>query len=169
MNIFLIKNSDIFSYFCSKHRLWVLVRTASVLTSTHNLCFGAEVRKIMYTAVNYIKEKFKGVKIIQACFRNIRVVSDVALVLSLFVLHLIFFWCLGRAVLRDCGFFPGYPQFCIFHQGLSYEFSKYMYQNVFSGHKGPENTVDSRFIRFRLSRITAYLEVKIWSLFYMKI
>ena len=31
-----------FLYFCSKHRLWVLVRTASaraVLTSTHNLCF----------------------------------------------------------------------------------------------------------------------------------
>ena len=36
-----------FSYFCSKHRLWVLVRTAStrrrldeaVLTGTHNLCF----------------------------------------------------------------------------------------------------------------------------------
>ena len=27
--IFQIKNSDIFSYFCSKHRLWVLVRTAS--------------------------------------------------------------------------------------------------------------------------------------------
>ena len=26
---FEIKNSDIFSYFCSKHRLWVLVRTAS--------------------------------------------------------------------------------------------------------------------------------------------
>ena len=26
-----------FFYFCSKHRLWVLVRTASVLTSTHNL------------------------------------------------------------------------------------------------------------------------------------
>ena len=24
------KNSDIFSYFCSKHRLWVLVRTVSV-------------------------------------------------------------------------------------------------------------------------------------------
>ena len=24
------KNSDMFSYFCSKHRLWVLVRTASV-------------------------------------------------------------------------------------------------------------------------------------------
>ena len=28
-----------FSYFYSKHRLWVLVRTASGLTSTHNLCF----------------------------------------------------------------------------------------------------------------------------------
>ena len=44
-----------FSYFCSKHRLWVLVRTASpkaVLTSTHNLCFWAEIRKIMYTPVN---------------------------------------------------------------------------------------------------------------------
>ena len=27
---FQIKNSDIFYYFCSKHRLWVLVRTASV-------------------------------------------------------------------------------------------------------------------------------------------
>ena len=27
--IFQIKNSDIFSYFCSKHRLWVFVRTAS--------------------------------------------------------------------------------------------------------------------------------------------
>ena len=27
--IFQIKNSDIFSYFCSKHRLWILVITAS--------------------------------------------------------------------------------------------------------------------------------------------
>ena len=44
------KNSDkkfwYFSYFCSKHRLWVLVRTAS------NLCYRAEIRKIMYTPVN---------------------------------------------------------------------------------------------------------------------
>ena len=38
-------NSDIFSYFCSKHRLWVLVRTAS-------LCFWAEMRKIMYFPAN---------------------------------------------------------------------------------------------------------------------
>ena len=34
-----------FSYFCSKHRLWVLVRTEAVLTSTHNLCFWSEIRK----------------------------------------------------------------------------------------------------------------------------
>ena len=35
--------------------------------STHNLCFQAEIRKIMYTPVNpfyYIKVRFKGVKII---------------------------------------------------------------------------------------------------------
>ena len=38
---FQLKNANIFSYFCPKHRLWVLVRTASaVLTSNHNLCFG---------------------------------------------------------------------------------------------------------------------------------
>ena len=80
------KNSDIFSYFCWKHNLWVLVRTAStkrlneyrldeaVLTSTHNLCFWAEIRKIMYIPCKpqfyYIKVGFKGVKIILACFRD---------------------------------------------------------------------------------------------------
>ena len=35
----------IFSYFCSKHRIWVLVRT-------HNLSFWAEIRQIMDTPVN---------------------------------------------------------------------------------------------------------------------
>ena len=47
-------------YYCSKHRLWVLIRTAlarrfsgeAVLTSTHNLCFWAEIRIILYTPVN---------------------------------------------------------------------------------------------------------------------
>ena len=34
-----------FSYCCSKHRLWVHVSEA-VLTSTHNLCVGAKIRKI---------------------------------------------------------------------------------------------------------------------------
>ena len=38
-----------FSYSCSKHRLWVLVRTAPPI---HNLCFWAEVRKIIYIPVN---------------------------------------------------------------------------------------------------------------------
>ena len=33
------KNSDIFLISAQKHRLWVLVRTGSVLTSTDNLCF----------------------------------------------------------------------------------------------------------------------------------
>ena len=46
---FHIKKNWYFSYFCSKHRLWVL---EAVLTSTHNLCFWAEIRKIMNTPVN---------------------------------------------------------------------------------------------------------------------
>ena len=43
----------LFSYFCSKQRLWVHVRSLSeaVLTSTHNLCFRAKIRK-MNTPVN---------------------------------------------------------------------------------------------------------------------
>ena len=39
----------------------------------HNLCFWAEIRKRNYTLVSqfyYIKLGFKGVKIIQACFRD---------------------------------------------------------------------------------------------------
>ena len=38
---FKMKKIDIFSYFCSKHRLWVHVRSLieAVLMSTHNLCF----------------------------------------------------------------------------------------------------------------------------------
>ena len=40
----------IFSYFCSKHRLWVFIRIASA--STHNLCFCAEIREMMYISVN---------------------------------------------------------------------------------------------------------------------
>ena len=49
---FLGKKFWYFLYFCSKHRLLVLVRTASVLTSTHNLCVWSEIRKIMYTHAN---------------------------------------------------------------------------------------------------------------------
>ena len=39
-----------FSYYCSKHKWWVTAE--AVLTSTHNLCFWAEKRTIMYTPVN---------------------------------------------------------------------------------------------------------------------
>ena len=41
----------LFSYFCSKHRLWVLIRNASVclteavLTCSHNLCFEQKYEK----------------------------------------------------------------------------------------------------------------------------
>ena len=41
-----------FSYFCSKHILWVHVRTdEAVLTCTHSLCFGAKIRKPLHTPV----------------------------------------------------------------------------------------------------------------------
>ena len=46
-----------------------------VQTSTHNLCFWAEIREIMYTSVNpsftiSVKAGFEGIKIIQVCFRD---------------------------------------------------------------------------------------------------
>ena len=58
-----------FSYFCSKPRLWVLVRTASaVLTSTDNLGFWAEIKKYNVYPCKpqfyYTKVGFKGVNII---------------------------------------------------------------------------------------------------------
>ena len=54
------KKTDIFLYFCSKHRLRVLV-------STHNLCFWAEIKNNVYPCkpqFYYIKVEFKGAKII---------------------------------------------------------------------------------------------------------
>ena len=87
----------IFFISVQKHRLWVLVRTASarrfyrvptigeaVLTSTHNLCFEQKYKKYQ----NLLSEKlpFFGGKIFsvfeEACFRN--------------VLYLKFSWCGGR-------------------------------------------------------------------------
>ena len=47
-NVNFQKKFFFFSYFCSKHRLWVHIRTASfeaVLMSTHNVCFRAKIRK----------------------------------------------------------------------------------------------------------------------------
>ena len=43
----------------------------AVLTSTHNLCFGAKIRKIgipLHTQFFYIKVGFKGVLIARRCF-----------------------------------------------------------------------------------------------------
>ena len=43
-----------FSYFCSKHRLWFSLEPPRRGGSNayHNLCFRAEIRKIMFTPVN---------------------------------------------------------------------------------------------------------------------
>ena len=42
----------------------------AVLTSTHNLCFGAKIRKIGIPQFCYIKVGFKGVYITRAYFRD---------------------------------------------------------------------------------------------------
>ena len=58
-----VRTRLIFFYFCSKYRLWVHVRTASI-TSTHNLCFRAKLRKKVYPCkpqFYYIKVWCKGV------------------------------------------------------------------------------------------------------------
>ena len=73
-----IKKFWYFSYYCSKHRLWVLVRTASPRRGGSN-----EYPQSMFLSRNKknnvypckpqyynIKVGFKGVKIIQACFRD---------------------------------------------------------------------------------------------------
>ena len=57
------KSYGYFSYFCSKHRLWVHVRTEAVLTCTHNVCFRSKIRKIglpMQTRFSIIKVGFTG-------------------------------------------------------------------------------------------------------------
>ena len=60
------KTFSFFSHFFSKHRLWVLVRTALAKIVPTIYVF-SKLRKIMYTPVNpsfTIKLGFKGVKII---------------------------------------------------------------------------------------------------------
>ena len=47
----------------------------AVLTSTHNLCFGAKIRKIGIPCIPqfyYIKVGFKGVFIARTCFPDVR-------------------------------------------------------------------------------------------------
>ena len=65
---FQIKKTDIFSYFCSKHRLWVLVRTASARRSNEYPQSTFLSRNNVYPCKPqffYIKVGFKGVSIIQ--------------------------------------------------------------------------------------------------------
>ena len=61
-----------FSYFCSKHRLWILVRTASLTRGGYNeypqsMFLSRYIKKNVYfrkPQFYYIKVGFKGVKII---------------------------------------------------------------------------------------------------------
>ena len=69
LKIFRQKKARIVLIFLFKHRLWVVVRTASSrrFLRVHNLCFWAEIRKIMNTLkpqFYYIKVGFNGIKII---------------------------------------------------------------------------------------------------------
>ena len=68
---FQIKNSDIFLYFCSKHRLWVLVRTAVQRGGSNeypqSMYLSRNKKNNVYPfkpQFNYMKVGFKGVKII---------------------------------------------------------------------------------------------------------
>ena len=76
------RNLFTFSYFCSKHRLWVQVRTASSIS----LCFRAKIRKQcvpLKTPFYYIKVGCKGLYITRTCQQddNFAFVISVALVL----------------------------------------------------------------------------------------
>ena len=65
------KNSDIFSYFLLKTKI---VGTEAVLTSTHNLCFRAKIRKNVYPFKRQfycIKVECKGVLLIRACLHDV--------------------------------------------------------------------------------------------------
>ena len=67
-------NFRIFSNFCSKHRLWVYVKNRldeAALTSTHNRCFTAKIRKNVYPRKSqfyYIKVGCKEVLITRTCY-----------------------------------------------------------------------------------------------------
>ena len=62
----------IFSYFCPKHRLWILVRTAS-LTCTHNQCFEQILEKNIinfHLKMNIYYSREVLLYIARACLRN---------------------------------------------------------------------------------------------------
>ena len=59
-----------FSYICSKHRLWVLVRGAeAVLTSTHNLFFEQKYEKYK----SFLSENFQFLEVKYSIYLNRRV------------------------------------------------------------------------------------------------
>ena len=63
-------NNDIFLILLKKKIVGTRYREA-VLTSTHNLCFGAKIRKIgkpMHTPVLLSKSRVQGVCITRTCF-----------------------------------------------------------------------------------------------------
>ena len=47
-HFYIVKLELIFLISAQKHRLWVLVKTASVRTVTHNLCFGQKYENIIF-------------------------------------------------------------------------------------------------------------------------
>ena len=85
---FKMTKCDVFLIFALNYRVWVHVRTASntecgytlepheaVLTSTHNLCFRAKIRKLcipqyLKPQFYHIKMGFKGVYIIRTCLHD---------------------------------------------------------------------------------------------------
>ena len=59
--------------------------------------------KLVEPSYGFPTDHSKAILLLQFFFVSASVVSNVAFVLSLFVPHLPFFWCLGKAVLLDCG------------------------------------------------------------------
>ena len=62
-----------FATYCFVTEIWEagITKTEAVLTSTHNLCFGAKNEKYVYPCRSqfcYIKVGFKGVYLSRACF-----------------------------------------------------------------------------------------------------
>ena len=60
---FQLKDFDIFLIFAPKHRLVAYIQERQVLTSTHNLCFGAKIRKLgihLHTPVLLYKSGVQG-------------------------------------------------------------------------------------------------------------
>ena len=81
MKIFRLKKSWYFSYFWSKQRMWVLLRTASARRFSWvpiTYILSRNKRNNIYPSkpqFYYIKMGFKGVKVIWVCFRDDSAVS----------------------------------------------------------------------------------------------